>query len=206
MALRLPLLQAPPAAVPDGFSTSYVISGSSGYNNVDGTYSLAEAHCVSGSLADWAGLCDPVSPTTCGNAPVYQSGGAEGNVLYRFVSGGSSEWLVGPSIRLADCQWASQSGPLSHGYAYRNSKRGRTAPGAPDDAATYGGWNEDDEDSPMAIVAVGGGESTPPPQLPPPPPTYHPSPPSPPAEHHCGAGTEYCAAMGFCAPVGFCGH
>lgn len=187
----------PPAAVPDGFSTSYVISGSSGYANVDGTYSLAEAHCVSGSLADWAGLCDAVSPTTCGNAPVYQSGGAEGDVLYRFVSGGSSEWLVGPNIRLADC--------LSQGYAYRGSKRGRT-PGAPDDGATYGGWNEDEKDSPMVIVAVGGGESSPPPQLPPPPPTYHPPPPSPPAEHHCGAGTEYCAAMGFCAPIGFCGH
>eukprot|EP01046_Picozoa_sp_COSAG06_P047367 COSAG06_NODE_6878_length_2731_cov_2.525836_2_plen_172_part_00 len=171
-----------------------MISGSSGYNNVDGTYSLAEAHCFSGSLADWAGLCDAGSPTTCGNAPVYQSGGAEGDVLYRFVSGGSSEWLVGPSIRLDDC--------LSHGFAYRNSKRGRTAPGAPDDGATYGGWNEDDEDSPMAIVP-GGGESTPPP---PPGPTYHPSPPSPPADHHCGAGTEYCAAMGFCAPVGSCGH
>ena len=105
--------------LPAGFHESYVISGSSGASdggNLDGTYSLIEAHCSNGpdchvcDYCDGCGAyCDAGSPTTCGNAPVFQKGGPGGDVLYRtqtyarYPFPADSWWTVGPSSVLASC-------------------------------------------------------------------------------------------------------
>ena len=127
------------------YARQYMISGG---GELDGTYSLVEAHC-SGSF------CDTGSPTTCGdNAPVFQRGGADGYVLFRTGKKATDlrGWSVGYSACLADCR-------SLHAMARRRSKPGQP-PGVPDDDAAYEAWQQKHfnrwEDSPLAIV-VGGG-------------------------------------------------
>jgi hypothetical protein len=84
----------------------YVISGSVGTSdggNLDGVYSLVEAHC---NDVDMGSMCDDGSPTTCGGRPVYQEGGAEGNVLFtrgRAVLAWSTLYVF-DSTALAHCR------------------------------------------------------------------------------------------------------
>ena len=120
-------------SIPNNFSASYLISGSSGNSrggNLDGTYSIVEAHCTGG----WD--CDAGSPTTCGGAPLYQRGGAEGPVLYRINDAyDHTGWYVADSDALADCGGGA-------GYASRELNRGHQ-PGPPNDGTAYGAWTEE---------------------------------------------------------------
>ena len=150
------------------FPQQYVITGSSGTSdggNLDGTYSRVEADC-SEAMVDGGGhgtldignFCDRGSPTTCGGAPVYQRGGAEGLVLYRTGScircglqPQVGKWKVADNTVLTRCVEESV-------YAVRELTG--QLPGAPDDSAMYGAWQEGPyplKDTPlMAIVPAGG--------------------------------------------------
>lgn len=168
-----------------GFSQQYVVSGSRGasaFGNLDGTYSLVEAHCSESSV------CDGGSPTTCNNGPVFQKGGAQGPVLYRHTihdglfGPAYSQWSVGDSSVLANCDGDPNCGIgrdcncdgtpnggsqscTSPSLESRVAEATAKTPGPPDDA-TYGAWQEfasfgkdgfvNWQDSPLAIV-VGGG-------------------------------------------------
>ena len=125
------------------WATSYVISGSNGRSDggdLDGTYSLVEAHCGSGSGCTHAKSCNMVpvstcmrgrcsvncdarSPTTCGgNVPVFQKGGGWA-VLYRYVDirdGSGLGWEVADSGALASCRSGSR-----YTYAHRSLNPGQ---------------------------------------------------------------------------------
>eukprot|EP01052_Picozoa_sp_SAG31_P003830 SAG31_NODE_151_length_22216_cov_37.572139_13_plen_709_part_00 len=132
------------------YPQQYVISGSVGRDcadkgppcNLDGVYSLVEAHC-SGRWCDGQGYSDG-NPTTCDGVPMYQEGGAEGNVLYRF----RGAWFVDGSVRLADCHpdgwWPTEYGGTAVPYvpyARRDINPGQQ-PGAPDNGTAYGAWQQ----------------------------------------------------------------
>jgi hypothetical protein len=168
------------------FAASYMLSGSEGETNVDGTYSLVDAACTGPSTAEcekelydggWGrmkvqtvcGGCDPGSPTTCGaGAPVYQccNQGVDSEGLVLFRQG--STWYVGPSSALASCTatWMAGEHRRMDYYATRPLTSGQE-PGAPDDDAAYEGWVEDigavgghrhdDQETALVIRPSGGG-------------------------------------------------
>ena len=106
------------------FARSYTLTGCSDPSQC-GVYRRTEARC----LKDYTegGLCGS-DPTLCDQAPVYQlEGRKEGPVLYRWSPyGRSSEWRVGPSARLADCEGYSA-------LLRSPAAAGRPSPGAPTD-------------------------------------------------------------------------
>jgi hypothetical protein len=86
-------------------------------------------------------------------------------VLYRLYSGGSTEWDVGSSDRLADCS----SGGI---YLMSSSNQGPTggAPTAPGYSAGDG-WYDNDNNGARGTISVSAGGGAPPPPPPPPPPS-----------------------------------
>ena len=130
--------EEPSPLVPDGFSTSYVITGVDDY--YDGNYSFIEANCE-------GDRCDAGDPTTCGGAPLYQqqeegcfgsSDGCDLPVLYRELKDdGRSMWAVVNGPWIGDLCFDDE--PAVHSIARRVSNPGQQ-PGAPDDNAAYGAW------------------------------------------------------------------
>ena len=89
--------------------------------------SYPEFYCPGGAY-EYSGNMDP---SLCAGAPVYQHGGADGPVLFRYdTRGGSTFWQVGDSSALGDCV-GSVSLYLASG---NNDQPG----GGPPTAAAYG--------------------------------------------------------------------
>eukprot|EP01044_Picomonas_judraskeda_P006371 COSAG03_NODE_632_length_6618_cov_41.348366_2_plen_119_part_00 len=107
------------------------------------------AHCAGGSYCG-------SDATLCGGAPVFQRAGG-GAVLYRYTtSGGYTQWYVGPSERLGDCE-----APLTTALDAGSSLYSRSQPShLPPDVAGYG-WSDpggyDYGQGAIHIVAGGGG-------------------------------------------------
>eukprot|EP01046_Picozoa_sp_COSAG06_P032147 COSAG06_NODE_3190_length_5707_cov_57.591655_8_plen_170_part_00 len=85
--------------LPDGFDYTYDVAGCSNPAHC-GTVVVVQASCTSGDSCPGGRDTDP---TLCDNAPVFQAGGPDGPVLFRYYFGGSTFWAVGPSDRLNDC-------------------------------------------------------------------------------------------------------
>ena len=115
---------------------SYVISGSRGTShrgNLDGTYSLVEAHCKSM-------YCDAGSPTTCAGAPAYQKDGARGGGACCFGAVGDgictpatpSRPVAGSSARWAPAGTRTQVSSRARRTTTTRTGRGRsTTPRTP---------------------------------------------------------------------------
>ena len=150
---------------PGVFADAYTLSGSSGTSaggNLDGVYTRVDNFRCR-PYADGSSGCDPGSPSTCGNAPVYQRG-ANGPTLFRSVSR-SSYWHLASPSGLANCG----------GGSYGQLSSSGTAPSTPDDATVYnsawlehqprqwqnGGWRELHAVPDMTIVAGAAPEPAP---------------------------------------------
>ena len=166
----------PPAPPPlsGGFARTYTLSGSDGTSSggsLDGVFSVTEARCR--PYEDGSSSCDSGSDTTCGAAPVFQRGGADGQVLLRSVQESTDRqgyhtvryyWRVTDSSALTNC-----------GNGLHNSFASATGGEHPDDDMDRGwveaeprnyrdgGWKEAHRNGALQLVAGGVPEAPPPP-------------------------------------------
>ena len=139
-------------------------SADSGYC---GVYTRVPANCTSRSPAGrFCAVLFNADPTLCDGAPVYQMGGARGNVLFR----SDRYWLVTrPEAPLSSC-WVGDGNHI-------NSQQGAIEGDVPT-APSYGGYTENNHQFDIIVTATDAGGAPSPPS--PPPPPVLPSPPSPP--------------------------
>jgi len=164
----VPEAPPPPPPPPPEFAHAYTLSGSDGTSpagDLDGVYSVVEARCR--PYEDGSSSCDSGSDTTCGGAPVFQRGGADGPVLHRRVSESTDNqgyhtvryyWIVADSSALTNCgnglhgSFATASGgaypdgTVERGWSEMEPRNWRD-----------GGWRESHRNSDMAFVANPGG-------------------------------------------------
>ena len=92
----------------------------------------------------------------CDGVLTYQLGGPDGPVLYRFYDGGgSTQWVVGPSDALNDCN--------SDGYPYLYSASNPGRPGGAPTAPGYSagdGWTDDDNNGARGTITVTAGDGS----------------------------------------------
>jgi hypothetical protein len=136
---------APEVAPETVYEDAYTLSGSSGTSaggNLDGVYTrVDDFRCR--PYPDGSSGCDAGSPSTCGNAPVYQRG-ANGPFLFRSVIAPSSYWHLSSPSGVATCG-GDDYGIISCRSPDRSSLVVETVLGTPDDTTVYNydrGWSE----------------------------------------------------------------
>ena len=130
------------------YADSYTLSGCATAEYC-GVFHRVAAHCAGGgSCGSDAALCD--------GAPAFQRAGG-GAVLYRWTGGGYTNWFVGPSERLGDCNLDDYI------YSSRGISGSNSQPSLlPPDAAGYGwsdpgGYDNGGNEGTIHIVAGDGG-------------------------------------------------
>eukprot|EP01046_Picozoa_sp_COSAG06_P010894 COSAG06_NODE_608_length_13862_cov_86.760355_5_plen_265_part_00 len=133
----------------------YTVTGCSDESQC-GVFTRVPANCASGDHCPGGYYANGnTDPTLCDNAPVFQAGGPDGPVLYRFYFDGGTVWRVGPSDRLNDCY------PISGYYLVSDLNPGR--PGDAPTAPEYnngGGWYDNGAYGAPITVTAGDGSAT----------------------------------------------
>ena len=123
-----------------------------------GVYTRVPARCTSRSSGRCAVLFN-ADPTLCDGAPVYQMGGARGNVLFRC----DRYWQVRrPEAPLSSCDVV---GPAVHSQQGAIEGEVPTAP-------SYGGYTRNNHQFDIIVTATDAGGAPSPPSPPPPPVLY----------------------------------
>jgi hypothetical protein len=147
---------------PPGFFESYTITGCS-VSSSCGLFTRVAARCTSGSGCPGGPNenSGSIDSTLCHGAPVYQRGGDDGPVLYRWMWGdGRTDWYVMDSSVLEDCFGSTQH---LHSIVSNEPNGGRLEEGptalAYNNGANWqGGTGWADSDADAAAAADGRGE------------------------------------------------
>ena len=166
-------------SLPASFAEAYTLSGCADAARC-GTFRRVAASCASGDgcpggSQEFSGSTDP---SMCHGVPVYQKGGGDGPVLYRYEnSDGRTQWIVGASTyALENCGIAIAH--TSYYSMYLSSPWSDQPGGAPPTAPAYStgangsggtGWEEAasqrspmcESDCGIAITAEGGATQPP---------------------------------------------
>eukprot|EP01046_Picozoa_sp_COSAG06_P053846 COSAG06_NODE_9414_length_1907_cov_18.771571_2_plen_164_part_00 len=150
--------QPPPPPLPplpDGFDYTYDVAGCSNPAHC-GTFVAVPARCTSGVLCPGGAGARPgwTDATMCDGVQTYQLGGPDGPVLFRwYYSGGSTQWFVGPSDRLNDCNGGNYL------YSALNPGQPGGAPSAPEYSAGDG-WTDRDNNYARGAITVTAGDGS----------------------------------------------
>eukprot|EP01046_Picozoa_sp_COSAG06_P018381 COSAG06_NODE_1278_length_10031_cov_105.662002_10_plen_176_part_00 len=153
----------------------YTVTGCSDESHC-GVFTRVLASCASGSHCPGGDYANGnTDPTLCDNAAVYQEGGPDGPVLFRYYysdriySSSGTKWLVGPSDRLDACGWSGStptSGYSRASYGYGPYLHSALNPGRPGGAPTApgysagGGWTDHDNSNARGTITVTAGDGS----------------------------------------------